>query len=66
MTTPGDSDEWWKQYGGEGVTPETPPVAPPQPAPPPAGYTSAVKEASVTPVGSEGRLILSAGSPSST
>ncbi|MGV9666753.1 DUF4190 domain-containing protein [Nocardia niigatensis] len=41
MTTPGDSDEWWKQYGGEGVTPETPPAAPPQSAPPPAGYTSA-------------------------
>ncbi|APA94963.1 DUF4190 domain-containing protein [Nocardia seriolae] len=52
MTNPGDSDEWWKQYGGEGVTPETPPAAPQQPAPPqpsvpqqpvppPAGYTSA-------------------------
>ncbi|MFX0573151.1 DUF4190 domain-containing protein [Nocardia nepalensis] len=22
MTNPGDSDEWWKQYGGEGVSPE--------------------------------------------
>ncbi|MFE3196206.1 DUF4190 domain-containing protein [Nocardia sp. NPDC059240] len=46
MTSPGDSDEWWKQYGGEGVAPETPPAVPPQPAPqqptpPPAGYTSA-------------------------
>ncbi|MEV0462229.1 DUF4190 domain-containing protein [Nocardia tengchongensis] len=41
MTNPGDSDEWWKQYGGEGVTPETPPAAPQQPAPPPAGYSSA-------------------------
>ncbi|MFE2995070.1 DUF4190 domain-containing protein [Nocardia sp. NPDC059246] len=41
MTNPGDSDEWWKQYGGEGVTPETPPATPQQPAPPPAGYTSA-------------------------
>ena len=43
MTNPGDSDEWWKQYGGEGVSPETPPAAPQQPTPPqpPAGYTSA-------------------------
>ncbi|WP_040802475.1 DUF4190 domain-containing protein [Nocardia concava] len=45
MTNPGDSDEWWKQYGGEGVTPENPPAAPQQsvpqqPTPPPAGYTS--------------------------
>ncbi|MFD3596110.1 DUF4190 domain-containing protein [Nocardia sp. NPDC058640] len=23
MTNPGDSDEWWKQYGGSGVTPES-------------------------------------------
>ncbi|WP_067857688.1 DUF4190 domain-containing protein [Nocardia shimofusensis] len=23
MTNPGDSDEWWKQYGGEGVSPES-------------------------------------------
>ncbi|MVU79646.1 DUF4190 domain-containing protein [Nocardia sp. ET3-3] len=43
MTNPGDSDEWWKQYGGEGVSPETPPAAPQQPTPPqpPAGYSSA-------------------------
>ncbi|MTE12122.1 DUF4190 domain-containing protein [Nocardia aurantiaca] len=41
MTNPGDSDEWWKQYGGEGVAPETPPpAAPQQMIPPPAGYTS--------------------------
>ncbi|MEC3913963.1 DUF4190 domain-containing protein [Nocardia sp. CDC160] len=42
MTNPGDSDEWWKQYGGESSVPQTPPAAPqPQPSPPPAGYTSA-------------------------
>ncbi|MFD7846162.1 DUF4190 domain-containing protein [Nocardia sp. NPDC059764] len=41
MTNPGDSDEWWKQYGGEGVAPETPPAAPQQSTPPPPGYTSA-------------------------
>ncbi|WP_084497197.1 DUF4190 domain-containing protein [Nocardia amamiensis] len=23
MTNPGDSDEWWKQYGGQGVSPES-------------------------------------------
>ncbi|GGK69651.1 DUF4190 domain-containing protein [Nocardia camponoti] len=23
MTNPGDSDEWWKQYGGSGVSPES-------------------------------------------
>ncbi|MBO0854578.1 MAG: DUF4190 domain-containing protein [Nocardia sp.] len=46
MTNPGDSDEWWKQYGGEGVssdsgghesvTPPMPPMAPPGPS---TGYT---------------------------
>ncbi|RDI43837.1 DUF4190 domain-containing protein [Nocardia mexicana] len=45
MTNPGDSDEWWKQYGGEGVSSESgghaqvPPSGPPsapqqQPQPP--------------------------------
>ncbi|WP_405487858.1 DUF4190 domain-containing protein [Nocardia sp. NBC_00511] len=41
MTNPGDSDEWWKQYGGEGVAPQDVPPAPQQPTPPPAGYSSA-------------------------
>ncbi|QLY31247.1 DUF4190 domain-containing protein [Nocardia huaxiensis] len=43
MTNPGDSDEWWKQYSGEGVSPDSPSSgsAPQQPAPPPAGYSSA-------------------------
>jgi len=38
MTNPGDSDEWWKQYGGEGVSSESgghasvpPPPAAPSP-----------------------------------
>jgi hypothetical protein len=35
MTNPGDSDEWWKQYGGEGVSSESggQPSAPPPPSP---------------------------------
>lgn len=37
MTNPGDSDEWWKQYGGEGVTPETPSATPQPPVTPPPG-----------------------------
>ena len=40
MTNPGDSDEWWKQYGGEGGSPESggqPSAPPPQP---PLPYTS--------------------------
>ncbi|MRH86064.1 DUF4190 domain-containing protein [Nocardia sp. SYP-A9097] len=37
MTQPGDSDEWWKQYGGDSA----PGAAAPQPTPPPAGYSSA-------------------------
>ncbi|MEV6771088.1 DUF4190 domain-containing protein [Nocardia sp. NPDC051030] len=41
MTNPGGSDEWWKQYGGEGVSPEASPSVPQQPTPPPAGYSSA-------------------------
>ena len=48
MTNPGDSDEWWKQYGGEGVSSDSgghqsvpPQPTPPPPAtPPPAGYPS--------------------------
>lgn len=43
MTNPGDSDEWWKQYGGSGVTPEsgTPSSAPQYPNAEPSGYPSA-------------------------
>lgn len=41
MTQSGDSDEWWKQYGGEGAAPETPSSAPHQATPPPFGYSSA-------------------------
>ncbi|MBL1073456.1 DUF4190 domain-containing protein [Nocardia sp. 2] len=42
MTNPGDSDEWWKQYSGEGVSPDSPASGsqPQQAAPPPAGYSS--------------------------
>lgn len=39
MTNPGDSDEWWKQYGGEGITPDA--SNPSVPQPPAAGYSSA-------------------------
>ncbi|MFC9994698.1 DUF4190 domain-containing protein [Nocardia sp. NPDC127526] len=54
MTNPGDSDEWWKQYGGEGVSPDSPSSGsnPIQPTPPPAGYSSAPdlhKQQSYTP-----------------
>ncbi|MFQ6394753.1 DUF4190 domain-containing protein [Nocardia sp. KC 131] len=43
MTNPGDSDEWWKQYGGEGVSPEaaTPGSVPQYPTAEPPGYPSA-------------------------
>ncbi|MCX4093805.1 DUF4190 domain-containing protein [Nocardia sp. alder85J] len=41
MTNPGDSDEWWKQYGGEGVSAESGGRSEPPPAAPPAGYSSA-------------------------
>ncbi|NKY88942.1 DUF4190 domain-containing protein [Nocardia veterana] len=42
MTNPGDSDEWWKQYGGEGVSSDSGghPSATPPPDPQ-AGYSSA-------------------------
>ncbi|MFE3542266.1 DUF4190 domain-containing protein [Nocardia sp. NPDC059177] len=49
MTNPGDSDEWWKQYGGSGVSPESgapgsvpqyPTAQPSQPAQP-SSYPSA-------------------------
>ncbi|SUA75151.1 Uncharacterised protein [Nocardia otitidiscaviarum] len=40
MTNSGDSDEWWKQYGGEGVTPDSS-SSPSVPQPPVAGYSSA-------------------------
>jgi hypothetical protein len=39
MTNPGDSDEWWKQYGGEGVPSESGGHAS-VPPPPPAPYGS--------------------------
>jgi hypothetical protein len=39
MTNPGDSDEWWKQYGGEGVSAESGGRSEPPPAGPPAGYS---------------------------
>ncbi|MFC9440294.1 DUF4190 domain-containing protein [Nocardia sp. NPDC057030] len=44
MTNPGDSDEWWKQYGGQGVSPESgaPSSVPQYPnAEQPSGYPSA-------------------------
>lgn len=43
MTNAGGSDEWWKQYGGEGVSPDSAPSgAGANPVtPPPAGYSSA-------------------------
>ncbi|MFF0489329.1 DUF4190 domain-containing protein [Nocardia sp. NPDC004068] len=44
MTNPGDSDEWWKQYGGEGVSSESgghASVPPPTPSAPPPGHSSA-------------------------
>ncbi|MGO4617960.1 DUF4190 domain-containing protein [Nocardia sp. 2YAB30] len=44
MTNPGDSDEWWKQYGGQGVSPESggQNSVPQYPnAEPPSGYPSA-------------------------
>ncbi|MFI9505639.1 DUF4190 domain-containing protein [Nocardia sp. NPDC052566] len=43
MTNPGDSDEWWKQYGGQGVSPEsgTPGSVPQYPNADPSGYSSA-------------------------
>ncbi|WP_227997992.1 DUF4190 domain-containing protein [Nocardia australiensis] len=43
MTNPGDSDEWWKQYGGEGVSAEsgTPSSVPQYPTAQPSGYPSA-------------------------
>ncbi len=37
MTNPGDSDEWWKQYGGEGVSSESGATAS---APPPSSTPS--------------------------
>ncbi|MFI6870838.1 DUF4190 domain-containing protein [Nocardia sp. NPDC050406] len=39
MTNPGDSDEWWKQYSGEGIKPDA--SNPSVPQPPAAGYSSA-------------------------
>ncbi|MEV6068514.1 DUF4190 domain-containing protein [Nocardia sp. NPDC052001] len=38
MTQSGDSDEWWKQYGGESAPAD---AGAQQPPPPPAGYSSA-------------------------
>ncbi|MEU2256147.1 DUF4190 domain-containing protein [Nocardia xishanensis] len=43
MTNPGDSDEWWKQYGGQGVSPDSGAQGsvPQYPASEPTGYPSA-------------------------
>jgi hypothetical protein len=43
MTNPRDSDEWWKQYGGQGVSPESgaPSSVPQYPTAEPSGYPSA-------------------------
>ncbi|MEV0298857.1 DUF4190 domain-containing protein [Nocardia sp. NPDC050710] len=43
MTNPGDSDEWWKQYGGQGVSPESggQSSVPQYPTSEPSGYPSA-------------------------
>ncbi|MGK8521551.1 DUF4190 domain-containing protein [Nocardia asteroides] len=45
MTNPGDSDEWWKQYGGQGVSPESGGQSSvpqyPSPEQQPSGYPSA-------------------------
>ncbi|MBF6213845.1 DUF4190 domain-containing protein [Nocardia puris] len=43
MKNAGDSDEWWKQYGGEGVTPGSPGQGstPQYPTQDPSGYPSA-------------------------
>lgn len=43
MTNPGDSDEWWKQYGGQGVSPESGAQSsvPQYPTSEPSGYPSA-------------------------
>ncbi|MGW5451637.1 DUF4190 domain-containing protein [Nocardia sp. NPDC003979] len=42
MTNPGDSDEWWKQYGGSGVSPESgaPGSVPQYPTAPPSQPSS--------------------------
>ncbi|MEV0683739.1 DUF4190 domain-containing protein [Nocardia sp. NPDC050378] len=42
MTNPGDSDEWWKQYGGSGVSPESgaPGSVPQYPTTPPSQPSS--------------------------
>ncbi|MFE3441939.1 DUF4190 domain-containing protein [Nocardia sp. NPDC059180] len=42
MTNPGDSDEWWKQYGGQGVSSESGGAGsvPQQPTPEQPGYPS--------------------------
>jgi hypothetical protein len=40
MTNPGDSDEWWKQYGGEGVSSESGATAAAPPPSTPLPYAS--------------------------
>ncbi|MQY26852.1 DUF4190 domain-containing protein [Nocardia aurantia] len=50
MTNPGDSDEWWKQYGGEGVSPESGGRSEPPPPAPPGGYPSAPQYQQQPPV----------------
>ncbi|MEV0355924.1 DUF4190 domain-containing protein [Nocardia sp. NPDC050697] len=46
MTNPGDSDEWWKQYGGQGVSPDSgaPGSTPQYPTPDQPGYPSAPQQ----------------------
>ncbi|MEU7629802.1 DUF4190 domain-containing protein [Nocardia sp. NPDC049220] len=54
MTNPGDSDEWWKQYGGQGVSPESggQTSVPQYPnAAPPSGYPSTPQYPNAAPSG---------------
>ncbi|MFC8531399.1 DUF4190 domain-containing protein [Nocardia sp. NPDC057227] len=46
MTNPGDSDEWWKQYGGQGVSPDSgaQSSAPQYPTSDQPGYPSAPQQ----------------------
>ncbi|MEU8894996.1 DUF4190 domain-containing protein [Nocardia sp. NPDC048505] len=53
MTKPGDSDEWWKQYGGEGVSADSgaQPSTPQYPTSEPSGYPSAPQYPAQPPSG---------------
>ncbi|WP_043646703.1 DUF4190 domain-containing protein [Nocardia thailandica] len=48
MTNPGDSDQWWKQYGGSGVSPESG-SAPQYPTGQPSSYPSAPQQPTPPP-----------------